>query len=1055
VASRPEPEVYNRPISADDWMLLGAFRGQGTHIQLAVEGDGTIDPAALTAAVAAVGEACPGTRLVHRGLTWVDSGRPPAVRVADAADFDRERLDSPLLRTPLTCEEKGSSFEVVLLRGTPVTVLFRAHAAVTDGLGAVLWRRQVFRALRGEPLEGTTCRLTPEDVCAEIATTLGVDRPQGSTQAPWEWRSVMGTLPKGPKRPLWRRRTIDGIHPAVTAKIARLVATFAGGNGGPVVIPIDLRQYLPGLRTVGSATGELRIQVNEDDDWTDVDVSMLKAMSEYQFMAEAGPTDLAPLTMPLPLIGSLARWLDGLAIKHNEVIGAKGLCDNIASVSNLGAVDLAEVSTDDFAATSCYSLGSISWSPEINIVECGGRTEVSVAWRGGPGVAGRAEALLDAIQEELSPRAVRVWDGNRTATGTPEQTLTALFAAQCAATPGAPAIEVPALDDDPGHDDPSASASDPSASASAGATVTYAGLAAAAAGVTAVLAAAGIGRGDRVAVIAGRGPAAITAIWGILGAGAAYLPIDGTYPRARITALLTDAAAPAALLEDPAAHRAALPPGCTPIPLAAIAPAPGGCPDRWGTAVQPGDVACVIYTSGSTGTPKGVEIEHRALANYTRWATREASAGPATRMPLIASLSFDMAGCAIYLPLLSGGTVLPVRHVTPVTLRRVIENHGATTLAITPSHLDMINAAGITRHTMTCIMTAGELLRTATAARTRHLFGPACTILCQWGPTETTIVNTSHTYDPATDTAAGVPFGRPMDNNTVHLLDPQGRHVPPGTPGEAWVGGTQLARGYLGRPHLTRQQFTRLADGTRIYRTGDIARLTPAGDLAFITRADDQVKINGHRIEPAEITATLQTHPAITAAAVIPRTRPGNPRKELCAYIVTTPGTDPAHLTPAAITTWLTTRLPPYMIPATITTVPAIGHTPNGKTDTATLPDPFTTPAATTTPPPGRDPLTTAIANIWARTLSIDPHTIDDHTPFHHLGATSLHMITMINEIATTLTPRTPQHFLNQLPHIIRNPTLHNITHHTRQTQQTHNQHHKLEPQQPDVLTDA
>jgi amino acid adenylation domain-containing protein len=1031
-------------MTGDEWWRFSGQQGLSTEVQLCIEGDGVIAPEALAAAVAAASAACPGMRLARRGRQWADTGQAPPVHVADAADFDRERLDSPLVRAPLHTQRR-SSCEVVLIQGAPTTVIFRAHPGVTDGRGVMLWQREVFRALRGEALEGATSRLTCDEVRAEIAARLGIDpAAEAPAQETPAWRSVLGKLPSGPRRSMWRRRTIDGIHPGVAAKIARLVTAYGDEGGeGLVGIPVDLRTYLPGLRTTAGVTGHVNIHVRQDDDWSDVDAKLLMALAEHQFMAHHG--DPLVKTMTLPFMRELRRWLDNLARQDHSIIGDKKLTEITAGVSHLGAVDLAEVSTDDFAATSCYCLGAVTYSPELDIVECGGRTEVSVAWRGGPGVAGRAEALLDAIQEELSPRAVRVWDGNRTATGTPEQTLTALFAAQCAATPGAPAIEVPALDDDPGHDDPSASASDPSASASAGATVTYAGLAAAAAGVTAVLAAAGIGRGDRVAVIAGRGPAAITAIWGILGAGAAYLPIDGTYPRARITALLTDAAAPAALLEDPAAHRAALPPGCTPIPLAAIAPAPGGCPDRWGTAVQPGDVACVIYTSGSTGTPKGVEIEHRALANYTRWATREASAGPATRMPLIASLSFDMAGCAIYLPLLSGGTVLPVRHVTPVTLRRVIENHGATTLAITPSHLDMINAAGITRHTMTCIMTAGELLRTATAARTRHLFGPACTILCQWGPTETTIVNTSHTYDPATDTAAGVPFGRPMDNNTVHLLDPQGRHVPPGTPGEAWVGGTQLARGYLGRPHLTRQQFTRLADGTRIYRTGDIARLTPAGDLAFITRADDQVKINGHRIEPAEITATLQTHPAITAAAVIPRTRPGNPRKELCAYIVTTPGTDPAHLTPAAITTWLTTRLPPYMIPATITTVPAIGHTPNGKTDTATLPDPFTTPAATTTPPPGRDPLTTAIANIWARTLSIDPHTIDDHTPFHHLGATSLHMITMINEIATTLTPRTPQHFLNQLPHIIRNPTLHNITHHTRQTQQTHNQHHKLE----------
>jgi acyl-coenzyme A synthetase/AMP-(fatty) acid ligase len=324
-------------------------------------------------------------------------------------------------------------------------------------------------------------------------------------------------------------------------------------------------------------------------------------------------------------------------------------------------------------------------------------------------------------------------------------------------------------------------------------------------------------------------------------------------------------------------------------------------------------------------------------------------------MPLIASISFDMAGCALYLPLLAGGTVLPVRDVNALTLRQIIEDHAATHMAITPSHLELINQSGIQRTAMRVIMTAGELLRRATALRARDIFGPGCAILCQWGPTETTIVNTSHRFDPDTDTDPGVPFGRPMDNNTIYLLDPRGRHVPPGEPGEAAVGGIQVARGYLGRPDLTRQRFTRLADGTRVYRTGDIVRLLPSGELSFICRADDQVKIAGHRIEPAEIAQALEDHPHVTQATVIPRTRPGHHDKELCAYLVTTTGT-----TPPDIKDHLTTRLPRYMTPAAILTVPAIPRTPNGKTDPRQLPDPFTTstPAADPGPAPPQTPTT-------------------------------------------------------------------------------------------------
>jgi acyl-coenzyme A synthetase/AMP-(fatty) acid ligase len=330
-------------------------------------------------------------------------------------------------------------------------------------------------------------------------------------------------------------------------------------------------------------------------------------------------------------------------------------------------------------------------------------------------------------------------------------------------------------------------------------------------------------------------------------------------------------------------------------------------------------------------------------------------------------------------------------------------------------------------------MTAGELLRRATAMRARAIFGPQCAILCQWGPTETTIVNTSHRFDPDRDTDAGVPFGRPMDNNTVYLLDSRGRHVPPGEPGEACVGGLQLARGYLGRPELTRQRFTRLADGTRIYRTGDIARLLPSGELSFIGRADDQVKIAGHRIEPAEIVQALEEHPQIAQAAVIPRTRPGRQDKELCAYAVTTTGTAPADLT-----RHLSARLPGYMIPAHILAVPDIPRTPNGKTDPAQLPDPFAgivhdAPATT-----GRDDIITAISGIWARTLHIDANRIDEHANFRELGGDSVLLLCLIDEISHTVAADAHTEFMTELSVMIRKPTIAQFCDLVRQARRKH-----------------
>ena len=1000
----PGPDTYTRPITPSDWVMLAQPQGLSTVVQLCVEGEGTIDPAALSAAVATASQACPGARLVRRGDILMDSGVAPAVHVTEAEDFDPERLDSPLLRVPLAGQRKASC-EVVLVRGTPTTVIFRAHHAVMDGRGAMFWQRQVFRALRGEPVESARSRLT--EVMEAIAANLGMDLPPrwalSGLDVP-EWGPLLGKVPSGPRQSIWRRRIIDGVHPTATARIARQTAAFGNGNG-LIDVPVDLRQFLPGLKSTAMLSGQVRVLIRADEDFNDVHASLLTALGTHQYLAIRGMPGAR--RVPIPVLRAILRSGDNKIRKNGDLVQRRRF--PLASVSHLGAVDLADLCADGFEATSFYSLGSVSAVPEINIAESGGRTEITIAWRDGPGVAERAEALLDSIEEDLSPRRYRAWDGNRTDRAAPPDTLTSLFAEQVRRTPNAVAIS--GADGD----------------------TSYAELSQRADAIAAALRSRGAGRGDRIGLIAGRSAAAITAIWGILKAGAAYLPIDSSYPDARITQILTHAAAPACLLEPPNHQRDCLPAGCEPISLATV---PHTGPPGWRDAdIRPGDLANVIYTSGSTGTPKGVEIEHRSMVNFARWVTREAGIDASAKMPLVASLSFDITGFAVFLPLLAGGTVLPVREVNAVTLREVIEDSGANVISLTSSHLDLINQAGIRRSTMRVVMAGGELLRRSTALRALEVFGPQCRILCQWGPTETTIVNTSHEFDPETDTDAGVPFGRPMDNNTVHLLDANGRFVPPGEPGEAYVGGIQVARGYLGRPDLTRQRFVRLADGTRVYRTGDIARLLPNGELAFISRADDQVKVAGHRIEPAEIAQALEHHPHVRQAAVIPRTRPGHHDKELCAYVVC----DPAA-TPGDLRDFLTGQLPRYMIPAAILPVPDIPRNANGKTDARQLPDPFTTttPEPRDTPAGHDDDVTAAVAAIWARTLNASTSLITEHADFHQLGGNSIMLLTMVNEVSQTIVQHRQDEFMNQLRHIIREPTLRRTSDLARQARDKH-----------------
>ena len=283
-------------------------------------------------------------------------------------------------------------------------------------------------------------------------------------------------------------------------------------------------------------------------------------------------------------------------------------------------------------------------------------------------------------------------------------------------------------------------------------------------------------------------------------------------------------------------------------------------------------------------------------------------------------------------------------------------------------------------------------------------------------------------FAPETDTEAGVPIGRPMDNNTLYLLDSLGRFVAPGEPGEIYVGGVQLARGYLGRPDLTRQRFVRLADGTRVYRTGDMARLLPSGERPSISRIDDQVKVAGHRVEPRRDRAGPRGPP---------RGRPGRrggpqPPRPPGQGAVRLRRTRPGAC--ADLKEFLAGRLPGYMIPAAIIAVPQIPRNPNGKTDIRQLPDPFSPSVGVCdAPAPDRDDVTNAVAGIWARALRLDARLIDERTDFRQLGGNSILMLSMINEVSRAVAGDAHAEFMAELGQILREPTLGRVSDIARQ----------------------
>jgi len=503
------------------------------------------------------------------------------------------------------------------------------------------------------------------------------------------------------------------------------------------------------------------------------------------------------------------------------------------------------------------------------------------------------------------------------------------------------------------------------------------------------LAGQGVRRESLVGVLLERSADMLVAVLAVLKAGGTYVPLDPGYPTDRLAFIIEDGQIGTLVTRTGQIDRLGLPAETRAICLdrdaAQIVREPGD-DTAHGPAAR--DLAYVIYTSGSTGRPKGVQIEHRALVNLLAAFETIVEPGPRDVLVAVTTLSFDIAGLELLLPLVSGGqVVIASREVAadPAKLMRLLADAGATIVQATPATWRMLLDAGWQSAPDLRVLCGGEALPPDLAAR---LLSTGATVWNVYGPTETTIWSTAHRV---AEIDGPVPIGRPIANTRVFVLDGHGEPVPIGVPGELHIGGAGVARGYLARPELTAERF--VADpfsaepGARLYRTGDVARYRADGTLEFLGRVDHQVKIRGFRIEPGEIEAVLGRHPAVSDVVVVAcEDRPGD--RYLAAYLRV------AGVVPdvAELRAFLKESLPDYMIPSVYTVLPALPRTPNGKVDRARLPEPHDRRAASQAPflaPRGR--VEDAIAAAWREVLSVEQVGIDDN--FFDLGGHSLLLV--------------------------------------------------------------
>ena len=568
---------------------------------------------------------------------------------------------------------------------------------------------------------------------------------------------------------------------------------------------------------------------------------------------------------------------------------------------------------------------------------------------------GRLEIMPAAERDTV----LRAW--NDTAQPAPQGTLAELFAAQVARSPDDPAVT------------------------DAAGTLSYTELDQRANHLAHRLVAAGAGPDVPVAILADRSAELIVSILGVLKAGSCYLPLPVAAPASRLAQIVAHAGAPILITDRD--HDLDVPCELRPEPGTSPAPPP--------STARPGNLAYIMYTSGSTGAPKGVAITNENVAVFVLDAIMMAAeAGGGTwRSLMYAPHSFDASTSEIWQPLVSGGeiVVLAPGPLDLAALARTIVDEQINVAQFTPTLFALLAdyAMDALGH-LFLVSVGGERISASCFQRVVDAC-PDSIVNNGYGPTETTVAATWFMMPAGHRLEGRVPIGRPGSNTTVYLMDRNLQPVPPGVPGELYVGGPRVGRGYVAGPGLTAERF--VADpfgspGQRLYRTGDIARWNRDGTLDFLERSDFQVKIRGNRVEPAEIEVVLESHPRVSRAAVVAREDQSG-ATYLAAYLL--PKSAPVR----DVREMATLRLPAYMVPSAYVTLDELPLTAHGKLDRNALPEPVQ-PAAGQEKP--ASPEEAIVAGLFAELLGLTA--VGRNDSFFDLGGHSLLATQLIKRLS-------------------------------------------------------
>ncbi|MEV5736989.1 non-ribosomal peptide synthase/polyketide synthase [Streptomyces sp. NPDC052292] len=989
---------------------------RGVYVQqLTFVLDGVPDPAALAAAWQHVTDRA---EVLRGRVVWQDVPEPllvverrTAVPVThldwrDLTDDERRaRLEDLLVRDRAEGIDLGRAplqrLLLARLSGTAVRVVWSFHHLLLDGWSMFQVLSDVFAHHAGAGPDALPHRPPYRDYVAWLRrhdpeaaerhwrqrlsgltepTALPYDREPREAHRAESTHAVHGTLPAATTRALEELARAGGLtlNTLVQGAWALLLARQAGRD--EVVFGTTVSGRPPELPGSEAMTGlfittlPTRVTVPGDGSLTD----WLRALQQDQ--SEDRRFDHLPLTRMKTFTGLPDRvgLFDSIVVFENYPVD-----DDLAAANGLRLTGLEGVETTNYPLSLTVYPGAelalrLGYDPELFDAATAARmTEyLTVLLTGMTADSRLPPARLPLLTPDRREQVLHAW--NDTATEPPVATVAALFAAQVDRTPDAVALEA-------GDEH-----------------LTYRELDARAARLAARLAALGVRPEHPVGVLMDRSVELIVTELALVRTGGVYVPLDGRAPAGRLRRMLAEAGA-GLLLTDAAWEGTAreLLPGDRVLradgagrtdgaggPVDTAAPA-GTAPEP---AVHPDNVQYLMFTSGSTGTPKGVAVRQRDVAAL---ALDRAFAGH-DRVLVHSPHAFDAATYEVWVPLLRGGTAVlaPPADLDAAQVRHAVTERRVSCLWLTAGLFRLLaqEDPGCLRGARE-VWTGGEAVPGAVVRRVLDAC-PGLTVVDGYGPTETTTFATRRVFRAGDPLPAVLPIGRPLDNTRVYVLDTALQLQPPGVPGELYIAGAGLARGYAGRPGATAARY--LADpygppGTRMYRTGDIVRWSDDGELHFVGRADDQIKIRGFRVEPAEIEARLTAHPAV-AEAVVSLYQDGG-RKRLAAHLV--PAGAAEVPSAAGLRAHLAAGLPDYMLPAAFVTVPELPLTANGKVDRRRLPAPDWSAGGEQAHRAPRTGAERTLAGIWAELLGVTRVGVDDN--FFMLGGDSILSIQVVS----------------------------------------------------------